>query len=802
MDALLLYNFAVAERKWQEFWKKEKIYAFDLKKSKKIYSVDTPPPTLSGKMHIGHAYSYSQQDFIVRYHRMRGEGVFYPFGTDDNGLPTERLVERLKGVKSHRMQRKDFVELCYKTILEVRDDFIDDWVKIGMSCDFSHIYSTIDKHSIETSQRSFIDLYKKGLVYQKEETTMWCVNCKTAIAQAELSDSERTSLFVDVEFRIKDGGSIIVSTTRPELLGACVCIYVNPKDKRYKSMVGHKAVVPLFLYEVPILSDISADIKKGSGAMMVCSYGDKFDVLAIKKRKLESRIIFDKDGKLNNLAGKYKGLSIKEARAEIIADLEHGGLLKGKTHIKHVVNVHDRCGTDVEFLDSRQWFVRILENKKLFLSGSKKIKWHPPYMKKRYTRWVEDLEWDWSVSRQRHFGVGFPLWYCEKCGEVMLADEDDLPVDVLYARPKKKCKCGSSSFVCESDVMDTWATSSLTPHIVLDWIKEKKGPYLGVDFKRMYPMSIRPQAHDIIRTWAFYTIVRGLYHNKEIPWSDIVISGHVLDPKGEAMHKSKGNVIDPRAVLDKYGADALRFWASSSRLGEDMRYMEKDLVSGQRFVTKLWNASKFIINNLEGYNPRTRPKKLEVIDRFILSELNKVVKECTRAFDIYEYVKARLVIENFFWHSFCDNYLEIVKDRIYNSQKRGVDALLCAQYTLYTCLLSILKLIAPIMPHITEEIYQRYFRKFEHESSIHVSIWPKYLQTLEDKQATAVGVFAFDILGRVRQYKSSNRKSLKEEVVITLHRDDEHKFNLVYDDLKATCNAREIKFGDSFRVEF
>lgn len=802
MDVMLSYNFKDAERKWQEFWKKEKIYSFDLKKSKKVYSVDTPPPTLSGKMHIGHAFSYSQQDFIVRYHRMKGESVFYPFGTDDNGLPTERLVENLKGVKSSKMTRKDFVELCYKTILEIRDDFIDDWVKIGMSCDFSGIYSTIDKHSISTSQKSFIDLYKKGLVYQKQETTMWCVNCKTAIAQAELSDSEIASLFVDVEFKIVGGGSIITSTTRPELLGACVAIFVNPKDARYKKLVGKKVIVPLFSHEVQIIADSSADIKKGSGAMMVCSYGDKFDVASIKKRKLERRIIFERDGRLNDLAGKYKGLQIKEARAEIIADLEHRGFLKDKKHIKHVVNVHDRCGTEVEFLDSKQWFVKILDNKKLFLSAARKIKWYPKYMKKRYTRWVEDLEWDWGISRQRHFGVGFPLWYCVKCGEVILADESQLPVDVLSVMPKKKCKCGSSGFVGEVDVMDTWATSSVSPHIALDWIKEKKGAYANVNFEKMFPMSIRPQAHDIIRTWAFYTIVKALYHNKDVPWRDIVISGHVLDSRGEAMHKSKGNVIDPKTVLDKYGADALRFWSFSSSLGEDIRYMEKDLVSGQRLATKLWNASKFIIFNLQGYSPKRKPKKLETIDKFVISELNKIVKECTDAFDSYEYVKIRLLIENFFWHTFCDNYLEIVKDRIYNEEKRGYDAKVSAQYTLYFCLLGILKLIAPIMPHITEEIYQRYFRKFEGDKSIHISMWPIYSKSLEDKEASSVGLFAFDVLSRVRQYKSSNKKSLKEEVVVTIHKEDEHKFNLVYEDLKATCNAREIRFGDTFRVEF
>ncbi len=784
------YDSKTSERKWQQFWIDNEIHKFSLNNKKEIYSIDTPPPTVSGKMHLGHAFSYSQQDFIARFHRMKGENVFYPFGTDDNGLPTERLVEKLKNVKSTKMSRDEFVKLCEKTISEIKEDFINDWKFIGMSCDFSKTYSTIDKQCIKTSQKSLLDLFKKKLVYQHEAPSMWCVQCQTAIAQADLEDKELDSNFIDVYFTLEDNKKITIATTRPELLAACVCIYVHPNDKRYKNLIGKKAKVPLFNQKVQIYSDESADPNKETGILMICSWGDKYDVEATNKRKLEPRIVFTRDGKLNSLAGKYKDLNIKEARREIIKDLEKEKLLVNKKQIKHIVNTHERCGTEIEFLSTRQWFIKVLENKKKFIDAGNKINWYPEFIKKRYEHWIEGLSWDWCISRQRHFGVPFPIWFCKKCSSVIVADEKELPLDPLTTKPKNKCKCGSAEFEGEKDVMDTWATSSVTPEIILNWADNNDS---NVNFKQMHPLSLRPQAHDIIRTWCFYTIVKSIYHHNEPPWKNIVISGHVLDPKGEAMHKSKGNAIEPAGVLEKYGADALRFWAAGSKLGEDLRYLEKDLLTGQKAITKLWNAAKFCLMHLENYINK-KPDKLEIFDEWLLRKLNKVVKEATESFENYEYSIPKSLIENFFWNTFCDYYLEIAKFRLYNAQG---DSKKSAQYVSYNVLLNILKLFAPIMPHITEEIYQTMFKENEKSISIHVSSWPEIIETNPDIEM--IGDKGILIIQEVRKFKTENKMSLKDPIKLYLDKTDKKQIDLILEDLKAVCNAKEIIYADKLQ---
>jgi valyl-tRNA synthetase len=791
------YEFKESEKKWQNIWTKGKIYKFNPKSKKKIYSVDTPPPTVSGDMHMGHAFSYSHQDFIVRYHRMKGENVFFPFGTDDNGLPTERLVEKLKKVKHSRMNRSDFVKLSHKTVKEIKPKFIQDWKNIGMSCDFNTTYSTIDEHCIKTSQKSFIDLHKKKLAYRKDAPTMWCVKCRTAIAQAELEDKELSSTFNDVIFRIGNEG-LTIATTRPELIPACVCIYVHPTDKRYKKYVGKKARVPLFNYEVPIFADKSADPEKGTGVLMICSYGDKFDVEAITKRKLDPRVIINEDGTLNDLAGDYKGLTLKEARKKILEDLEKEELLGAQKPITHIVNVHDKCGTEIEFLSSLQWFIKVLDYKKKLIAAGNRIKWYPSFMKTRYKHWIENLDWDWGISRQRFYGVSFPVWYCKNCGKEMVASEKQLPVDPEKDKPLKKCSCGSDKFVPEKDVMDTWATSSVSPQIILDWVKDKKDHYKDVSFEKMYTMSLRPQAHDIIRTWAFYTIVKGIYNNGKIPWKDIVISGHVLDPKGRKMSKSKGNVVNPNDVLEKYGADAMRFWSAGAPLGKDFSYKDEDVANGLKTVNKLWNSSKFAIMHLEDFE--NKKPRLNLLDKGVLSKFNELIKKCTVAFDSYEYSKAKLLMEEFFWKDLCADYLEVVKDRLYNPDKRGESERKSAQYTLNYLILNTLKLFAPIMPYITEEIYDMFFVKFEGEKSIHLSSWPKYDKKLNDSVAEKSYNKFIEIVKKVRETKAKHNKSLKCEIVLTISDKDHSLLDTVLDDLKAVCNAKEILRG-KFKVD-
>jgi len=774
-------DFKEIEKKWKLFWEKEKIYRFDAGKKGKIFSIDTPPPTVSGEMHIGHAFSYSQQDFIARFRRMKDDNVFYPFGTDDNGLPTERLVEKIKKVKSKNISRAEFIELCLKTLKEITPSFIQDWKDLGISCDYEIYYSTIDKNSRKISQKFFIDLFNKGLIYKKEFPTIWCPECQTPIAQAELEDKEEESLFFTLKFKV-DGKDLLIATTRPELLGACVAVFVHPEDKRYKNIVGKKAKVPLFNIEVPIMADSSAEIEKGTGVLMVCSYGDKFDVDAINRHKLKPKIILNKNGTLN--LKEYEGMKIKEARNKILRELEESGLIKEQKKISHVLNVHDKCGTEIEFIPTEQWFIKILDKKKKWIEQGKKIKWHPEFMHKRYENWVNGLEWDWSISRERHFGVPIPIWQCEKCKKFLLPDDKELPVDPIQI--KKKCSCGGEG-IPEIKVLDTWATSSLTPQINSSLIKNKV----------VVPFSLRPQAHDIIRTWAFYTIVRSYLHEKKLPWENIAISGFAK-LGGEKMSKSKGTGISPKKVIDEYGADALRFWASGSRLGDDLDYQEKDLVAGKKFITKLLNASKFVFMNLKDYRGEN-PKKFEKIDEFFLKKLQFVVGSVTKNFQDYEYSKAKQEIENFFWKDFCDNYLEIVKKRVY--QGKGNEKL-SAQFTLYKTLLTIIKLIAPIMPFITEEIYQEYFRKDEKEKSVHVSEWPSHQPTpaTRPKELEILNLL-FGIISKVRAEKTKHKKPMNSECLLTLDKKEKEKLEELLQDLKDVMNIKEIKTG-KFDVEF
>lgn len=787
-----VYDPKKEEPKWQKFWEQNKIYDFDPKSNAEVYSIDTPPPTVSGKMHIGHAFSYAQGDFIARFHRMSGKNVFYPFGTDDNGLPTERLVETLKKVRSTTMPREEFVKLCEHTLAEIKPAFVKPWKDIGISVDFAQSYSTIDRYCQRTSQKSFLDLWKKRRVYQEETPVTWCTKCQTAIAQAEFDNVDMKSHFNDIIFKV-GGRDVVIATTRPELLCACVALIAHPEDKRYKQLFGKHAIVPLFNYEVPILADEKAEPEKGTGIVMCCTFGDKTDIEWWRKHKLPLRAVIERHGMLNDLGGKYKGLVLKDARSQILADLKEQKLLVAQKDITHAVNVHERCQTEIEFLKTRQWYINVLDKKEELIEAADQISWYPEHMKVRYLHWVQNLQWDWCISRQRFFGVPFPLWYCASCGKIQAALEKDLPVDPMHDKPKGACACGCKDFTPETDVMDTWATSSVTPQIALHWADD------GRFFKRMYPMSVRFQAHDIIRTWAFYTIVKGVYHHGASPWQNMMIAGHALDPHGKKMSKSRGNVVDPLQVMNNHCADSLRFWAAGSKLGDDLPYQEKDLVTGNKNITKLWNAAKFCFSHLADFNePQKTPKEISTIDKWVLSVMHKLVQGCTAAFNQYEYAKAKAEAEKFFWGTLCDYYLEIVKDRLYNPDKYRKEERRSAQYTLYHLLLTTVKLYAPIMPHITEAIYQAYFAKLEGVESVHRSQWPEFNSRMIDDDAEEAGVLALEVVSAVRKYKSSKSVSLKADLAsVTIECTNEQKAALqkTLRDVQATTRAKKITFG-------
>ncbi len=789
------YNSSELESKWKTFWETENIYKFNPDTDKEIFSIDTPPPTVSGKMHAGHSFSYSHQDFVARFKRMKGYEVFYPFGTDDNGLATERLIEKMKNDKSPRMQRREFIKLCLDTLNEIRPDFVNDWKKLGMSCDFSIFYSTIDDHCRRISQRSFIELYKSGREYRKESPTIWCPECQTAIAQVEFEDKNLKSKFVDLKFSLSDGKDLIIATTRPEMLPACVGIFVHPEDKRYKSLVGKKAKVPLFNQEVEIRSDKRANPEKGTGVVMCCTFGDQTDIEWYKAHNLDLKVAITKDGRMTEICGEYSGLKIKEARAKIIEDLKSKNLLINEKDIEHPVNVHERCGIEIEILQSKQWFISYLDLKDDFIAQGKKLNWYPTFMKSRFDNWIKGLQWDWCISRQRHFGVPFPVWYCDNCDEVIIAKEKDLPVDPLEDKaPITKCtKCGHDKFVPEKDVLDTWATSSLTPALATELFKDHPV------FKRLHPtMNLRPQAHDIITFWLFNTVVKSFMHYDALPWKDTTISGWLLAPDGTKMSKSKGNTMEPQTVMDKYSADALRFMAASSKLGEDLPYQEKEVITGNKTALKLFNSCKFTVLNLEGYDGE-KPENFNVVDRWILSKMQKVIERATESFNVYEYSRAKKEVNDFFWHEFCDNYLEIVKDRTYNKDKYSKEEVLSAQYTLYHVNLNIIKLFAPFLPHITEEVYHFMYDTIEGIKSIHIASWPEMNKDLIDEKAEEAGDVLVDILSVVRKFKSQKQISLKTPIKeLRIHCEDMHKelINEIECDLLTVAKAEKIFYSE------
>ncbi|MBD3208300.1 MAG: valine--tRNA ligase [Candidatus Nealsonbacteria bacterium] len=706
------YKYQEREEHWRKFWEENETYKFEEGSDKPVYSVDTPPPYVSAEhLHAGHIMSYSQAEFVVRFKRMRGFNVFYPMGFDDNGLPTERFVEKKYNVNKSKINRSDFIKLCLKETKRGAENYRDLWRSLGISVDWSKTYSTINPLCQRVSQWSFVQLYKSKGAYRKEEPTSWCPFCQTALAQADMEDEEKNTKLNHIQFLI-DGKPYTIATTRPELLPACVGVFANPKDKRYQKLKGKKAIVPLFNYEAPVLFHESVDPEFGTGLMMVCTWGDTEDVEKFKALDLPAREVISKDGKITSLGGKYKGQSIPEARKSIIDDLNAEGLLKNQETITHIVNVHERCSTPVEFILTTQWFIKILDIKKQLFEMGEKLKWYPPHMKNIYNVWVAGLKWDWCISRQRYYGVPFPVWYCKKCKKPVLGEEKDLPIDPTEDKPPlSECPaCGAKEFEPERDVMDTWATSSCTPFIIPELVDNKKTK------EKTFPNSLRPQAFEIIRTWLFYSMVKSYYHFKKIPFRDAMISGHGLDETGRKISKRLGNYIEPNKLLRDYGADAIRYWATGAKLGYNHRFEIKEVKKGKHLVTKLWNASRFCSGYIDDFKPAPSKKySLEPEDKWILHELNKTIKRVTTSFQGYEYAKARKSIDNLFWAMFCDYYLEMIKHR---AKEESV------KFTLYTCLLNMLKLYAPIIPFVTEEIYQKLFKDIEGDKSIHKSSWP------------------------------------------------------------------------------
>jgi valyl-tRNA synthetase len=803
------YDFKTAEPRLQAIWAEMGIHQFDPQRGGRPYTVDTPPPTVSGLIHVGHVYSYTHADIMIRYHRMKGEQVFYPFGFDDNGLPTELFTERVKGVRAGEVGRQVFIEACLSLSRDAEVRFERFWKRLGLSVDWRLCYSTIDPRSRRLSQAAFLDLYEKGYAYRQEAPTLWCPKCRTGVAQAEVDDKAGVNAaFTEIPFTLEDGSEISIATTRPELLAACVALIVHPTDDRYRPLIGGTALTPMFGVRVPIVGDQRADPEKGTGAVMCCTFGDVTDVAWCRTHEFPLRIAVTKEGRMNDLARAYAGMPIRQARAKILEDLGAAGLIRGQSQIEHTVGVHERCGTEIEYLLAYQWFIRLLENKDWFLSAGRRINWHPKHMRGRYENWIQGLNWDWNITRQRRYGVPFPVWYCRRCAKPAVATREQLPVDPQDTTPSiSACpSCGSSEFDPDPDVMDTWATSSITPQIC-GTLLESFGISEEEFAHRYRPMTLRPNAHDIIRTWDFYTIVRSLYLTGDIPWTDVLISGHALDPEGKKISKSKLKAAeDPTPMLDQFSSDAVRYWTASVRTGSDTVISEDVFRNGNRLITKLWNAAKFALPYLDGYRPSAAlPAALSSTDRWLLARLYEVIQRATKAIEDYEFAAARAEVERFFWTDLCDNYLELVKFRLYGDAEGASvsDAQReAAVYTLYHSLLSVLQMLAPFMPHITEELYLAGFCATGEAPSIHISSWPAGQDIWASAEAVRAGQVILQITDAVRRWKGERQISVGAPfAVLYINCSSELRDALenIMTDLRSATRARAIQLAPAIK---
>jgi valyl-tRNA synthetase len=772
------FDAPASEARWHDVWQQSGVYHYDASRSRdETFVIDTPPPTVSGSLHVGHVFSYTQTDVIARYQRMLGKNIYYPIGWDDNGLPTERRVQTMFHVRcdpsvpyeegleleeasakakkkpARMLSRQNFIELCHQVTERDEVAFKELWSRVGLSVDWRQEYATMDDHCRKIAQLSFLDLFERGHVYTTYAPTMWDVDFCTAVAQAEVEDKLLPGAYHHIEFGVADEQrSFVIATTRPELLAACVGVTAHPDDERYKDLFGKQAVTPLFKASVPIFPSEVADPEKGTGILMVCTFGDQTDVDWWRAQGLETRVLIGQNGRLRDvtfgeapfesrdpeMANRYyaeiAGKNVKQAQkrmVELLAEAEGsatgGGapLVREPEAIEHTVKFYERGERPLELIPTRQWFCRLLDRKQELLAKGEEVQWHPPFMHARYRDWTENLALDWNVSRQRYFGVAIPVWYqLDEDGQrdyenPIVPNAASLPMDPMTDVPpgfEESQRGKPGGFEGEGDVFDTWFTSSMTPQVGSHW---------GLDperHARLFPADFRPQSHEIIRTWAFYTIAKALLHEDSIPWKHVAISGWILDPDRKKMSKSKGNVVTPMSLLEKYSTDAVRYWASSARLGVDTAFDEGVFKIGKRLVTKLFNAGKFVLSQEAEVYPIS-----EELDRAFVAKLADLVSRSTRSFEEWNYASALQEAESFFWSHFTDTYLELVKARA-RAEGAGVAAARgSAVASLRLGLDVLLRLLAPFLPYITEEVWSWCFAEEKGQPCIHTAPWPSDL---------------------------------------------------------------------------
>jgi valyl-tRNA synthetase len=794
------------ERKWMARWESDRTYRFDRQHTRdEIYAIDTPPPTVSGSLHVGHVFSYTHTDILARYQRMRGREVFYPMGWDDNGLPTERRVQNYYGVRCEpslpydaafsppekpgkppiAVSRPNFIDLCERLTARDEQAFEELWRYLGLSVDWDLTYTTVGKAAQGVSQRAFLRLLARGAAYQLEAPTLWDVDFRTAVAQAELEDREVAGAYHRIRFERPAGGHIEIDTTRPELIPACVALVAHPDDERYRPLFGSEVVTPLFGARVPVRAHPLASPEKGTGIAMICTFGDLTDVTWWRELSLPVRAVILPDGRFRAVEwgspgwesdrpaaaqaayDQLQSLSAQKARARITDLLRESDSLIGDPRpISHPVKFYEKGDRPLEIVTSRQWFIKTIAIRDELLARGRELEWHPPFMRARYENWVEGLNGDWCASRQRFFGVPFPVWYpIAEDGRVrhearIVPGEDRLPVDPSTDVPdgyQASQRDQPGGFTGDPDVMDTWATSSLTPQIAGRWVDD---PDL---FSRVFPMDLRPQAHEIIRTWLFYTVTRAHYEHGSLPWQHVAISGWVLDPDRKKMSKSKGNVVTPMALLEEHGSDGVRYWAASGRPGADTAFDAGQMRVGRRLAMKLLNASKFALSSTDPQGAISAP-----LDRGMLTGLARLVTDSTDQLDQYNYATVLERVERWFW-SFCDDYLELVKSRRYGAQ--GPELAGSANSALVAGLSVMLRLFAPFLPFVTEEVWSWW-----REGSIHRAPWPqpgeleKAIGAADPAGALTLERAAL-VLGEVRKTKSEAKRPLTTPVEQLVIRD-------------------------------
>ena len=816
------------EQKWNARWSADGTYAFDASKPRsEVYSIDTPPPTVSGSLHVGHVFSYTHTDVIARFQRMRGKAVFYPMGWDDNGLPTERRVQNYYGVRCDpslpyvpnfepaekpkhpvAISRPNFIELCTRLTAEDEQAFERLWTHLGLSVDWSRTYATIDRRAQRVSQTSFLRLLKRGAAYQLEAPTLWDVDFRTAVAQAELEDRELPGAYHRIRFHRPDGGFIEIETTRPELIPACVALVAHPEDERYAPLFGASIYSPLFGVSVPIKAHALADPAKGSGIAMICTFGDVTDVTWWRELSLPVRAVIESNGTLRPVQfgsdgwesrdasraqqayDQLAGLAAAKARPRIVELLRESGDLVGEPRpITHPVKFYEKGDRPLEIITSRQWFIKTVEFRDALLARGRALHWHPEYMRHRYENWVNGLAGDWCVSRQRFFGVPFPVWYPVRAdgtldyGRPLLPDESRLPMDPSTDVPegyREDQRGQPGGFAGDPDVMDTWATSSMTPQVAGGWLEN---PDL---FARVFPMDLRPQAHDIIRTWLFDTILRSHFEHDSLPWTNTAISGWVLDPDRKKMSKSKGNVVTPMALLEEHGSDGVRYWAASGRPGTDTAFDPQQMKVGRRLAIKILNAARFALLQTEPRGAITEP-----LDRGMLTTLSALVQESTDHLEAYDYARVLERTETFFW-AFCDDYLELVKGRRYGDF--GAAGAASANSAMIVALDTLLRLFAPYLPFVTEEVWSWW-----RSGSVHRTAWPTAAEVVapiggRDEQAAQAYAQTSLALAEVRRIKALGRKPVK--AVISTASMPRRFEALCTGDFKAAAHIRDLTFAD------